>query len=68
MAEVKHKVQTYQIDFKCDVCGKGWHRPTGEIYPTYPVQYMHKCSFCGAEMIVEGHTYPYTVTERIEEY
>ena len=34
MAEEKYKVQTYEIDFKCDICGKGWYRPTGEILTT----------------------------------
>ena len=67
MAEEKYKVQTYEIDYKCDVCGKGWYRPTGEVYPTYPLQFPHKCNFCGAEMIVREHTYPYTITEKIVE-
>lgn len=66
MAEIKYKVQTYEIDFKCDVCGKGWYRSTGEVYTTYPAQYPHKCTVCGAEMVVTGHTYPYVVTERAE--
>ena len=67
MAEEKHKVNTYEIDFKCDVCGRGWYRPTGEVYPTYPLKFLHKCNFCGAEMIVEEYTYPYTVTEQVLE-
>lgn len=67
MAEEKYKVQTYEIDFSCDVCGKGWYRPTGEVYPTYPAKYPHKCNACGAEMVVVGHTYPYTVVEKVEE-
>ena len=65
MAEEKYKVQTYEIDFKCDVCGKGWYRPTGKVYPTYPIQYHHKCNFCGAEMTINDHVYPYTVTEKV---
>ena len=67
MAEEKYKVQVYEIDFKCDVCGKGWYRQTGEVYPIDPLQFPHKCNFCGAEMVVSGHTYPYTVTERVIE-
>ena len=64
MALEKDRVQTYEMDFKCDICGKGWCRPTGEVLLTYPMKFPHKCNFCGAEMIVEKHTYPYTVTEK----
>ena len=68
MAEEKYVVNTYEIDFKCDVCGSGWYRPTGEVYPTYPMKFPHRCNYCGAEMIVEEHTYPYTITvKEIEE-
>lgn len=67
MPEVKHEVKTYKVDYKCDVCGRGWYRPTGTVYPTYPAQYIHKCSACGAEITVYGKKYPYTLTEKIEE-
>lgn len=67
MAEEKYKVNTYEIDFKCDVCGKGYMRPTGRVYPTYPMQYSHRCNFCGAEMESYEHAYPYTVTEKVKE-
>lgn len=66
MAEERCKVQTYEIDFKCDICGIGHMRPTGEAIATYPVQYPHKCSYCGAEMTISGHTYPYTVTKKVK--
>ena len=64
MAIEKYEVETYEIDFKCDICGKGYYRPTGEIFPTNPCKYTHKCVHCGAEMIVMGHTYPHIITER----
>lgn len=66
MPEIKYRVHTNEIDCECDLCGKGWYRPTGEVYPTFPAQYPHKCTVCGAEMVVTGHTYPYIVTERAE--
>ena len=65
--EEKCKVNTYEIDYKCDVCGKGYMRPLGTVLPSYPAQYPHRCNKCGAEMNVIGHTYPYTVTERVTE-
>ncbi len=67
MAEIMYQVRTYEVDFKCDVCGKGFYRPTGIIYPTYPPQYLHKCTVCGSKMVVTGNIYPYTKTEKIEE-
>lgn len=66
MAEEKYAVETYEIDFRCDVCGNGYYRPTGEIITTFPAQFPHKCNFCGAVMIVREHTYPYTVVEKKE--
>lgn len=67
MAEEKYKVNTYEIDFKCDVCRTGYMRPTGEILTTFPAQFPHRCNHCGAEMTVREHTYPYTVTEQVKE-
>ena len=67
MAEEKYKVQTYEVDYKCDVCSKGWYRPTGVVLTTFPAQFPHECNFCGAEMIVREHTYPYVVTEKVIE-
>ena len=67
MAEIMYQVRTYEVDFKCDVCGKGFYRPTGTVLLTDPLQYPHKCTVCGSQMAVTGHTYPYTKTEKIEE-
>lgn len=67
MAEEKYKVNTYEIHYKCDVCGKGYMRCTGEILLTFPAKYPHRCDYCGAEMIVMGHTYPHIVTEKVNE-
>ena len=67
MAEEKYKVNTYEIDYKCDVCGEGYMRPTGEVLLAFPTQYPHRCNKCGTEMNMMGRIYPYTVTERVEE-
>lgn len=64
MAEEKYRVNTYQIDYKCDVCGKGYMKPLGTVLWSNPAQYPHRCNNCGAEMNVKGRTYPYMVTER----
>lgn len=29
------------------------------------MKYPHKCTFCGAETDVVGHTYPYTETKKV---
>ena len=65
--EEKYKVNTYEIDYKCDVCGEGYMRPLGTVLLSNPAQYPHRCNKCGAEMNVRGHTYPYTVTKRVTE-
>ena len=67
MAEIMYQVRTYEVDFKCDVCGKGFYRPTEIVYLANPPQYPHECTVCGSKMVVTGHTYPYIKTERIEE-
>lgn len=67
MAEERYRVNVYEIDFKCDVCGKGWYRPTGDVFPTYPMKFPHKCNGCGAEMVVIGRAYPYTIMEKVNE-
>lgn len=64
MPEEKYIIQTNEIDCECDICGRGWYRPTGEVDPLYPYKFLHRCTVCGTEIMVEGHTYPYTVTER----
>ena len=53
------RAHTYEIDFKCDICGSGYYRPIGIILPTY--EYIHRCTVCGAEMVVAAKKYPYTV-------
>ena len=65
MAIEKCEAKVYEVDFRCDICGKGYFRPTGMVYPTCPMKYPHKCTFCGAETDVVGHTYPYTETKKV---
>ena len=67
MAEEKYKVNTYEIDYKCDACRTGYMRPLGTVLLSNPAQYPHRCNNCGAEMIVREHIYPYMVTEKVSE-
>jgi hypothetical protein len=66
MAIERYEVRIYEEDAKCDICGRGYYRPTGVAYPAYPLIYPHKCTFCGATMGVSGYTFPRIMTERIE--
>lgn len=67
MAIERYEVKTYEVDMKCDICGRGYYRPTGTAVLSSPVIYPHKCNVCGAEMNVQGYAFPRTVTERIED-
>lgn len=63
MAEIQLEVRTYEIHYECDACGCGWLLPTGEVYRNVsPLQFEHKCNYCGAKKMIEGRTYPYTIT------
>lgn len=60
MAEVKKPVETYRVHYMCEQCGK--EMLCGNIaYPTFPVQYPHKCKN-GHEAILRI-PYPYIVYE-----
>ena len=65
MAEERCEVKTYEINMRCDKCGKGYMQPIGNIVlATYPLQYPHECSECGHR---EDYTvkYPYSSYERV---
>lgn len=66
MAIERYEVETYVIDYKCDICGKGYYRPIGSVHLTNPITYPHKCDVCGAMIDVRGYTYPKMETGRIE--
>lgn len=67
MSEIKKRVNIYKIDFRCDICGTGFYRQTGVVNLTNPPKYPHRCTVCGAEMIVSGKTYPYMIEEEVDE-
>lgn len=67
MSEIKKRVNIYKIDFRCDICGTGFYRPTGVANLTNPPQYPHRCTVCGAELIVPGKAYPYVIEEEVDE-
>lgn len=46
MPEVKKAVQTFHVEYTCDMCAIGVMRPTGVSNTAYPAQYEHKCTHC----------------------
>lgn len=64
MAETKLPVQTVQVDYTCDECGKGQMRFGGVTLTSYPPQYPHRCSECGAKKTFNV-IYPHTAVEPI---
>lgn len=45
--ERKTEVRPIKVDMICDVCGKGWMRPTNVTLTVYPPLYPHVCDKCG---------------------
>lgn len=42
--EVRKRVHTVKVDFRCPKCGNGFLRPTGTVLTSNPPQYPHKCN------------------------
>jgi hypothetical protein len=60
--EVSEQVQTFEIDFQCPICNKGFLRPTGTVLTTYPAQYPHKCNNLLCDYMETFYkTYPFTM-------
>lgn len=57
MPELSKEVRTYEVNYICDVCGKGKMRPTGAMLASNPPQYPHRCNVCGAKNVF-GRQYP----------
>lgn len=55
MKIARYEAQPYIEELLC-ACG-GTMSSTGVAYPTYPQQYLHKCSACAEERVV-FHVYP----------
>lgn len=65
MCEVKYEVKTYEIDMKCDECGRGYMRPIGNIvFTSHPIQYPHQCTKCN-HMQNYTKSYPYQFFEKV---
>jgi len=64
MPEEKNDLIVVRTYYRCDKCGIGRMHPTGDMFPTDPPQFPHKCSMpsCGNEATFNKH-YP-TVTYR----
>jgi hypothetical protein len=59
--EIRRKVDTVKVDFKCPKCLKGFLRPTGTVLTSYPPQYPHRCNNadCDYQQTFSDKTYPY---------
>lgn len=66
MAEKKFEVKTYLIDFKCEACGSGFMRPTGEVKSADPILFPHICNACNVEQALFSKVYPIQVLENVE--
>jgi hypothetical protein len=42
--ETISEIKTFQIDYSCPKCEKGFLRPTGQVLSSYPPQYPHSCN------------------------
>ena len=59
MAEIRTKMETYEVHYICDECGEGEMIASNVVYATYPPQIPHTCTKCRAKKIFEKG-YPYT--------
>ena len=41
--EIRKRVHTVKVDYKCPKCPSGFLRPTGTVLTSNPPQYPHKC-------------------------
>ncbi len=64
MSIVEWEVQTIEVHYCCDACGKGEMMPEGVALLTDPAQYPHKCTECGDKKTF-FLIYPYTTTRRL---
>jgi hypothetical protein len=61
--ETHTKVESFEIDYRCDECGEGMMRPTGRCMESYPPQYPHSCTVCKATKTFTNKRYPHIVHE-----
>jgi hypothetical protein len=59
--EVRKRVHTVKVDYRCPKCGNGFLRPTGRVLTSYPPQYPHKCNNpeCDYGETFMDKTYPF---------
>ena len=59
--EVRKKVDTIKVDYRCPKCGKGFLRPTGQVLYSNPLQYPHRCNNndCDYGETFTDKSYPY---------
>jgi hypothetical protein len=44
MALEQTPIRPIQVDYKCDECGNGYYRPTGNMLLCDPPKYPHRCN------------------------
>ena len=66
MSETKKKIETYLVNYTCDLCNIGTMVPTGVSLMSNPPKYIHACNKCKAEARFM-HTYPRHTYEAINE-
>lgn len=66
MAVFENEVQTFEVDMRCDKCGKGVMRPSGRQLLSKPPKFHHVCNWtsCAYETIYNV-SFPYTETRTI---
>jgi len=66
--EVINEVKTIETDFQCPKCEKGFLRPTGITYLTFPQNYQHTCNNDGCGYIESFNIiYPHVSYEKVDE-
>ncbi len=66
MAIIENKVETWEIDLRCDKCGKGLMRWTGVQDSKLIAQFQHKCNHTDCDFTANCvHVYPMTETRLV---
>lgn len=61
--QIVREAKTYIIDMICEKCKTGVMRPTGIVLTSNPLQYPHKCDYCGNEEVYDK-CYPFQKIEK----
>jgi len=53
MAETRTPEERIRVDYQCEECGQGVMRFRGISHPANPRQYLHSCSVCRHEFLLD---------------